>query len=304
MGTPASALPTGWGSTPFTTRAAIQRGVSVSRLRGADLVTPVRGVRILRDAVTLESRCHAFLKHRPRDVVFSHFTAALLFGAPLPGWAERDQRIHVTVRSPGRAPNSRGFAGHKLSDWRPASAKGLPVTDAAQTWMDLAPLLPPPALVAVGDFLVTTPATGLDLQELRHRVATSKRRRGIATARRLVESIRVGPESPQESRLRLLLLEHGLPEPVLQFEVRSASGAFLGRADLAYPRARLLLEYEGDVHRVDREVWLNDIGRRERLEDAGWRVLRVTATDLDAPSELLDRTRRALARSVSSSRGA
>ncbi len=67
-------------------------------------------------------------------------------------------------------------------------------------------------------------------------------------------------------------------------------------ADLAWPRGRVALEYEGDVHRVDRTTWMRDLERGELFEDAGWRVVRVTASDLfQQPTALTSRLRRLLA---------
>lgn len=61
---------------------------------------------------------------------------------------------------------------------------------------------------------------------------------------------------------------------------------------MAFPRERIVLEYEGDGHRVDRQTWTCDIHRREDVEDLGWRMIRVTADDLRFPSALLARIRR------------
>lgn len=57
-----------------------------------------------------------------------------------------------------------------------------------------------------------------------------------------------------------------------------------------------MIEYEGDDHRTDQEVFRRDIRRRERFEDAGWSVLRVTIEDLFLHrAELLARIRHRLA---------
>ncbi len=58
---------------------------------------------------------------------------------------------------------------------------------------------------------------------------------------------------------------------------------------------RIAIEYEGDVHRLDRDTFRDDIDRRERFEDAGWRVIRVTAEHLQRPHALVERIRSALA---------
>jgi len=91
-----------------------------------------------------------------------------------------------------------------------------------------------------------------------------------------------------------MLVHAGLPEPSLNYRILDTRGAFVARADLVYPVAKLALEYEGDVHRVDRDVWRKDIARRERVEDLGWRMVRVTADDLHHPAALVARIRRLL----------
>lgn len=78
-------------------------------------------------------------------------------------------------------------------------------------------------------------------------------------------------ESPMETRLRWLLLQAGLPPPQVQARLS------FGRADLYYPSARLVIEYDGANHR-DR---LTEDNRRQNvLLKAGFRLLRFTAADL------------------------
>lgn len=144
----------------------------------------------------------------------------------------------------------------------------------------------------VGDFLIGGDEPLTDRLALARAIAASPGRRGIARAKEALESIRTGSESPGESRLRLILADAGLPVPLLNHELRDASGIFVARIDLAYPRERIALEYEGDIHRVDRQTWSKDIRRRERVEDLGWRMIRVTADDVHRPAELVQRIRR------------
>lgn len=94
--------------------------------------------------------------------------------------------------------------------------------------------------------------------------------------------------------MRLLLVAARLPEPVIGARIADAEGAM--HPDLAYPRERVVFEYEGDVHRTDRATWMRDLTRRERMEAAGWRVIRVTAADVFAhPEAFVARVRRILA---------
>lgn len=123
--------------------------------------------------------------------------------------------------------------------------------------------------------------------ELADALAAWPGRRGRPLLRRALELADGRSESPQESRLRVLLVEAGFATPQLQHEVRDARERFVARVDLAYPEQRLAIEYEGDHHRVQAQQWRRDIGRTRELEHLGWRVLRVTASDLSAPRPLL-----------------
>ncbi len=88
-------------------------------------------------------------------------------------------------------------------------------------------------------------------------------------------------ESPPESRLRLQLVLAGL-EPVPQYEVRDAGGRFLGRVDLAFPAARVAVEYDGRAVHEREDVFARDRQRQNLFVRAGWVVLRYSAADLRA----------------------
>lgn len=87
-----------------------------------------------------------------------------------------------------------------------------------------------------------------------------------------------------ETRLRWLLLQARLPRPEVQTELHDAKGRFIGRADIYYPSARLVIEYDGANHR-DRLV--EDDRRQNLLINAGFRVLRFTATDVYQRPEVI-----------------
>ena len=82
---------------------------------------------------------------------------------------------------------------------------------------------------------------------------------------------------------------------MVNYEVTDAAGRVIARVDLSWPQFRVCIEYEGDIHRTDRQRFRSDITRRERIEDAEWRVIRVTDDDLkDGGRELLRRVRATL----------
>jgi very-short-patch-repair endonuclease len=126
---------------------------------------------------------------------------------------------------------------------------------------------------------VPSPWTRADLEAA---VRRHGRRPGVQNLRLALDRIRYGSLSPQESRLRVELVDAGLPEPALNLRVVHR-GTFIAMVDLAYPDHKLAVEYLGDHHRTDDAVYQEDIYRRERLMSAGWNVVFVTAADVRGP---------------------
>jgi hypothetical protein len=94
-------------------------------------------------------------------------------------------------------------------------------------------------------------------------------------------------ESPQETRLRLLMKRAGLPDPVTQYSVYAA-GRFVARLDFAWPNRCVAVEYDGLWHSEPGQ-FARDRRRINRLHAAGWRVVFATAGDLHRPEEMLTR---------------
>jgi Protein of unknown function (DUF559) len=117
---------------------------------------------------------------------------------------------------------------------------------------------------------------------------------GSAQARRVAALADGLAASPQETRVRLLFGRSGLPAPVAQFRVFDEEG-FIARVDFAYPELKIAIEYDGLWH-GERTAFLNDRRRLNRLTDAGWIVLHVTADDLRHPERLVARVRAFIAR--------
>lgn len=100
-------------------------------------------------------------------------------------------------------------------------------------------------------------------------------------------------ESPPETRLRVRMILAGLPAPTPQYVIRD-DGRFVARVDLAYPEAKLALEYDGLWH-AERGQFGRDRRRLNALHAAGWRVIHVTAADLHDLGPILEAVRRGLA---------
>src|SRR4051812_28121600 len=76
-------------------------------------------------------------------------------------------------------------------------------------------------------------------------------------------------ESPMETRLRLLLVEAGLPRPDAQWEVKNADGVVLWRLGLPHSVEKIAIEYDGAWHWKQRR---DDDRRRAALRALGWDV--------------------------------
>jgi very-short-patch-repair endonuclease len=83
-----------------------------------------------------------------------------------------------------------------------------------------------------------------------------------------------------------------LPHPVPQHRVVEG-GVFLGQVDLAWPEARLVVEYEGEYHFDGLQIRKDD-RRYARLVAAGWRVIRLSSVDLRDLDGVVARIRAAL----------
>ncbi|RZU65554.1 hypothetical protein EV379_1888 [Microterricola gilva] len=286
MNTP---LPRALRVSGFRVAEAQALGVGLGRLRSADLARPFHGVRSLpTGADPLLARIDALRTVLPDAAFFTHQTAALLYGAPLP-LAFEGGPLHVAVVAPLHPSRRSGVVWHESSEPIPLRQRGTLLAAApARVWCQLAGLLSLYDLVAVGDYFVTGDhpirpgrAPLCTLAELRDEVARYGSRRNARVLRQALSLVRYGPLSRPESHTRLVLIGAGLPEPALNFEVAHPVRHKRYILDLAYPELRLGLDYEGDHHRSDAAQFRKDIRRREELAELDWTDIRVTADDLE-----------------------
>lgn len=124
--------------------------------------------------------------------------------------------------------------------------------------------------------------------------------RGVRNLRRAIDLADPKAESPMESRLRMVLVLGGLPQPSTQAVIHDAGGRFVARLDLYYAQSRLGIEYDGQVHR---ESLAEDNRRQNSLLSAGVRLLRFTAGDvLGNPDRVVDHVRRELSTATAGTR--
>lgn len=322
---PRAPLPDTLGS-PFTVRDAAAAGVARSRLRANDLETPFRGVRVKGDvpieasdeknefelrARAVRRRACAYALVMPPNQFFSHVTAAILWMLPVPAYLLLPGKygepafvdtLDVGVLAPLRPPRARGIRGHQIPITHASHRRenGLRVASPASTWAMLASVIKNRRdIVALGDAVVrerifaNDPPALATLENLEAAVLAG-RRRGIGMLRDALPLIRTRSASSRETWCRLTLIEAGLPEPELNWSVWQ-DGWFMACVDLAYPRLKIAIEYEGEHHLTDPEQWAKDIERHARLVELGWIVIRVTKQQLETREALVQRVARAIA---------
>jgi hypothetical protein len=280
---------------PTTRRLARADGLTDWHLRHPAIVRTSRDTYLPKStSQDARQRISAVLLGAPATAVLSHLSAATAWGLQVP-LVPHDERVHLTV-PPGSRVRSRADRRIHCSDV-PAPERrellGLPVTSPSRTWLDLAGVVPPAALLAVSDQML---ARGYTSDEFPRVLDRSPGRRGVVNARSVLPCTDASAGSPMESVLRWLINQAELPHPVSQHVIRSEDGVFLGRVDLAWPDKRVLVEFDGNVHR-ERDVFVNDVRRQNGLVLAGWTVLRFTSADvLGRPGWVVATIRAALAR--------
>lgn len=285
----------------FTYGEARDSGVGRARLSKDDVVRAHHGLYVPRSSVPtkLIEQCEVLLPALGPHRWFSHATAARLWGMPLPSPVRDDESLHVLSLAGAqrlRRPGIYGWeCGEESLDRRVVGL--LPLIAPAEVWAQLAVrgatepgvTLTREWLVAVGEYLLAGPRRDgrrhplCTREELQAVVSRQPGKRGARALTWALERMRHPVDSPKETQLRLGLIAEGLPEPSVQVPVMTAEG--LRHSDLGYPDARVLIEYQGDEHRMSRTRWLADLRRVQLFEDSGYRVILVGADDVDCASD-------------------
>lgn len=229
-----------------------------------------------------------------------------LWGLPHPRRWKVSEPLEIAVPRDSNPPRTNGVRGRRLDADRATTwlIDGIPVIDPIAALFSSADELTVEQAVGAIDALLTASSnypTRVDgfprvtRDDVHARLDLWTRFKGRATIRVALDLARENVESPKETETRLLILQSGLPEPDVQFEVFDGR-RFIARVDLAYPSLKIAIEYEGDGHRTDREQWRRDIQRQRELEDQGWLVIRLTQDDLaQGSAALITRIRSAIA---------
>lgn len=215
--------------------------------------------------------------------VFSHLSAAVLHGLPLP----TTFGTVVDVTRPGVSGGRRGSVVHlhkaPLTPPEITTVAGLPVTSLARTAVDCASRWPRDDGLALVDGVLSRGVTKSELLD----VADARRRRGASGVQWAIAFGNGASESYYESVSRMRMDQQGVPAPAVQYEIWSPDGVYLGRSDFAWEELGLLGEFDGLMKygrllkpgQSVEEVLVAERQREARICRYGWWFARFTVRD-------------------------
>ena len=255
-------------------------------------VAPTRGIRLPKDQDTFEARCDAAILALPSSAVLAEVTAARLWGLPVPN--RRTMEQVVAVVPPGSWQPQRNFSHvyrRILHSDEIVILDGRTLTTPARTFADCARSWSLPDALALGDAAVR--ACLMTIEEATSVVRRMRRLPGLKFARRVLPFIDSQAGSPQESRVRGIIINAGLPIPRPNVRILDENGGFIAIGDLVYDEWMIVIEYDGAHHR-DPLRQAKDATRRTRLREIGFYVVEITADDVRWPSRVVEKVLRAL----------
>jgi hypothetical protein len=216
------------------------------------------------------------------DVIACMHTAAALYGFGV----EDSGSVHVL--DPGfRLRPTTGLMVHQRRGAPLQLISGRHATAPAWTAVEVARAVRPPRALATLDAALRsgwcTPAA------LAGAADQQRGRRGIVSVRSLLPFADSRSESAMESEARLVMLDHGIPRPELQYLIQGRDGQ-CWRVDFAWPDVRVAAEYDSVEWHAGRSEMLRDKARFAGIQEVGWTVIPIVAADVrHAPSRLCER---------------
>ena len=284
------------GYTGSQIRARLKSGVWLAVRRGMYAGTPKLDHLPPWDQTTALHLLAVRAAHRAQPgaaAVVSHQSAAALHG--LPTWGLTFDHVHLTRLDAMSGRIRAGVRHHAgaITDADVLVVDGVAATAVARTVVDTACLSSYEAAVAVADAALHRRLTTPD--ELRAVLETVRGWPGSGTAQAAVGFADGRCESPGESRLRILMDNHGLPTPALQVPFASGAGVH-ARVDFYFRGERVIVEFDGMVKYKDdaSAVVVKEKQREDLFRASGFIVVRVVWSDLDQPKTVVRRIAAAL----------
>lgn len=208
-------------------------------------------------------------------------SAAAVFGTK---WLDPNAPAEIVRADRHAAP---GMLAHSwaLAAGETCLVAGVDATTPARTAFDLGRTRPLDEAIPLIDALMN--ATRVSAAEIAAVAAAHSGVRGVRRIPGLLKLVDGGAESPQETRVRLILVRGGLPRPETQIAFKDLRI----RVDMGWRTWKVAVEYDGVQHWSDRRQRTWDIDRLALLDEAGWVVVRVSSDMLRRPDVIVERVR-------------
>ncbi|MBS1677043.1 MAG: DUF559 domain-containing protein [Actinobacteria bacterium] len=243
---------------------------------------------LMPDVMTQRGRFMAAVLACGPEAVLSHGSAVYLWGFV----NEWSAPIDVTAPNRrGRSPE--GVAAHRDGSLQPIDRTrlyGIPCTSPARALLDYAGVAAEWELrkaVAEAEVLGL-----LDQRQIRALLRRSRRRRGVARLRLILDTLHPQTRRTRGELERLFLamcIRAGLPQPEVNVWLDVPGGKAL-QADFLWRDARLIVEADGREFHDTASAFEQDRKREQRFQSAGWRVTRCTWKQVEREPQRLART--------------
>ena len=228
------------------------------------------------------------------DAAISHYSAATLLDHPWTptAWSAETSDIHVTVARDDDHRHRPHLRRHEalLTESDVVLVNGIRCTTPARTVVDLARDrgMSHHRLLAVQLIDGARRFQRCTRDDLNRVLFAAAGLRNVRRAREWVALGRDGVDSPQETRMRLLLWDAGFTDIEPDVRIYDDEGlTLLARGDLC-DRSRLLWgEYDGYATHIKQPVFRSDRVGDRWLNGRGWDVVRVVDSDLADPRAFL-----------------
>ena len=162
-----------------------------------------------------------------------------------------------------------------------------PTTAPSWTAVEVARSLPRRRALATLDAALRTGRC--DPRTLAHAASAQAGRRGIVKVRQLIPLADGRAESPMESEVRLVMLDGGLPAPVLQHVIVDSRGRYR-RVDFAWPEYMVAAEYDSEAWHSGVDALRRDREKFAAIQELGWTVIPIVGNDVRSnPQRLVTR---------------
>src|ERR1700733_10679878 len=271
---------------PFLGRRAVRRGeISAWQLQ-RDYLPIYRNVYLSTQAtLTALTRARAAWLWAGGDATLTGLSAAAVLGTKWLGAGEPAE----LCRPNRHAPSGIIVHSYALDAREIHTVSGIRTTTPERTAFDIGRSWPPNRSIPILDALAN--ATDFKVPDVVALADAKPGSRGIRGLRSVLKLVDGGAESPQESRVRLLLVNAGLPPPQTQIEFTDEFGIARIRVDMGWREWRVAVEYDGIQHWSDRYQRSWDMHRIAMLETMGWVVVRISAEMLSRPDVIIERVR-------------